>query len=966
MSKRKAQDSPQKAKLSKPTCSQEQLEHATDYEALFADSGFAGSQDNDPSLTEATRISRGCSTSQEEETMEVVYESDEKQSTSPMCTGETRSHREFCEHHLFCKITLAVSVDTNKKKKKKTKKEDAGAEGCSTNADILKMCNALLNSGGGLLEMELTELQDDGTSEKDSVDSYWRKIEPSLREMIKPSSYDDVFDRCVLSNKIQLFVNAPKQFCTKNYNLYVPSDGSVLPASRDKVAEILMQKPQGSRREANSNVRVALKELLKVPEEFSCNEEFGLTESKQLQYKNYTSGNDLFANHSQREKICKQLSAFGNCDGGVALLGVTDDRRVQGVDLTKNSKDYVVNEIRSLVNKVCPNFEPERGIHWDVAFHPVMEYESHCVVVITMAGIQYSGGVFAKSPESYELRRDEAGKQVPRLLEFHEWKKRVDGARLPENSKGMNELLSKFEKMQISKGALFTIKGGVQRIRDSFFKVDEEFSILPKGAADNLSKEAQEVIHEIQRACCKDWNRGLLVVSRSWLRDTGGKAIDGLICDVLVVSRNMGGLHLYTLCNTVDETSQNYSKEAAQAIKRSLQDNGARGQKFYVSFHVVSCCGRVKVESPLLDGRFPKSYDLESPREKLNEILKAMVIGLTAVPSTLSSKVGETILNLLTEEQFCLVHYMIDKTRELWVKGVAGTGKTLVAVEIIKKIRQRENLGVDEILYVCENEGIANHVRRSRSCTVVCRKTFLDSVFRQARHVIKDEVHNYEQPSGIESWYEKAKRIVRQHDPDRPGYLWFFIDLFQKSHEFPSGIPNEDQQQPQFRLTKIIRNSNKIFRRAKKVLGDVSKVEFDIGHDFEGEEVEEIPYIAKETSQIEVLKKVLQELLDKGYNHGDIAVLFLKKERIPFDEELSVALNGSPWMSAEGNDSDAIVVSTVLKYSGLDRPVLVLVDVKKTLYRRQLRPFLFSAVTRAMVKLIMIYEKKQGCYGRAH
>lgn len=105
--------------------------------------------------------------------------------------------------------------------------------------------------------------------------------------------------------------------------------------------------------------------------------------------------------------------------------------------------------------------------------------------------------------------------------------------------------------------------------------------------------------------------------------------------------------------------------------------------------------------------------------------------------------------------------------------------------------------------------------------------------------------------------------------------------------------------------------------------------------------------------------------MNNGYSHGDIAVLFLKKERIPFDD-LSVALNGSPWTPAEGNDLDVIVVSTVLKYSGLDRPVLVLVDVDETLYRRQVHPFLFSAVTRAMVKLIIIQEKRQDSHGRAH
>ena len=345
-------------------------------------------------------------------------------------------HRECCEHHLFCKITLAVP---SKKNKKKTTKEDAGTQEFSTNEDILKMCNALLNSGGGLLEMEFFELQNDSTSKKDSVDSYWRKIEPSLREMIYPASYNDVFDRCILPNQIQLFVNAPKHFCTKKYNLYVPSDGSVLPASSNEVVEILRQKPQGSKGRINSKVRFALKDLPEIPEKFSYKEEFEWTESKQLQYKNFTSGDDLLANHNQREKICKQLSAFGNCDGGVILLGVTDDRKVDGIDIAEDRKEYVVEKVHSLVNKVCCNFEPVRGVHWDVAFSTVSESQSNSVVVIKMAGIQDSGGIFGKCPESYEIGRDEDGRQVARLLEYHEWKKRMesDRARWQESSKGI-------------------------------------------------------------------------------------------------------------------------------------------------------------------------------------------------------------------------------------------------------------------------------------------------------------------------------------------------------------------------------------------------------------------------------------------------------------------------------------------------------------------------------------------------
>ena len=357
--------------------------------------------------------------------------------------------RECCEHHLICKTTLAIPS----KKNKETTKGAAGTEEFSTKEDILKTCNALLNSGGGLLEINFSELQNDGTSKKDSVDSYWRKIEPSLREMIYPASYDDVFDRRELPNQIQLFLNAPKHFCTKKYNLYVPSDGSVLPASCDKVAEILRQKPHGFKRRIDSNVRVALEALQEIPEKFRLNEKFDLTESKQLQYKNFTSGYDFFANHAHKEKIRKQLSAFGNCNGGVILLGVKDDQRVCGVDLGKDKREDVEKKVRSQVNKVCCNFEPKRGVHWDVAFATVIGSESNPVIVIKMAGIQGSGGIFGKLPESYELGSDEGGRHVARLLKFHEWKNRMESDRAwwQENSKGVY-----FHQYIFSKGNLYS------------------------------------------------------------------------------------------------------------------------------------------------------------------------------------------------------------------------------------------------------------------------------------------------------------------------------------------------------------------------------------------------------------------------------------------------------------------------------------------------------------------------------
>ena len=220
--------------------------------------------------------------------------------------------------------------------------------------------------------------------------------------------------------------------------------------------------------------------------------------------------------------------------------------------------------------------------------------------------------------------------------------------------------------------------------------------------------------------------------------------------------------------------------------------------------------------------------------------------------------------------------------------------------------------------------------------------------FHDVKHVVMDEVHNYEQPRGTESWHQKARNLVRQHDPDNPGYLWFFIDKCQSNHSFPTGIPPESQQKPEFTLKKVIRNSQKIFSHSKRYVSDNDvRNSLEMGHDFEGEDVKEIFYSRRAKSQIDFVKETLDGLLNDGYREGDIAILFQKGACIP-----SLPF---PFKSASENSSESIVVSSVLKYSGLERPVVVLVDVDDGIIKgRKKGPFLYGAVTRGMVKLVII------------
>ena len=244
--------------------------------------------------------------------------------------------------------------------------------------------------------------------------------------------------------------------------------------------------------------------------------------------------------------------------------------------------------------------------------------------------------------------------------------------------------------------------------------------------------------------------------------------------------------------------------------------------------------------------------------------------------------------------------------------------------------------------------------RNANVCTAVCRKTFMQNEFPGVRHVVMDEAHNYEDPNPEESWYAKAKEVVRQHDPKNPGRLLIFMDERQLDHRFRTGMPAKHMQQPEFPLKAVIRNSRKIFKYTLKCLGQqessIKEILF-LGHDFEGENVATRYYTSSKQSQSDVLTKTVKDLLDEGYRPRDLAVLFSKVDLIPNNLSFGSCLIGT----AKENSLDRLVVSTVNKYSGLDRPVVVLVDLECTLpYGRILHAFQYSAQTRAMVKLVII------------
>ena len=348
---------------------------------------------------------------------------------------------------LRCPITISPDTARQRKKdKKQKKKEGLMVEDEETPQQrIMKQSCAIINSGGGVLIMEIADFPSPLCENAlHWLDEFWKTIEPKLKALAKPATYDQVFDRRVEDDKILLFISAPNHLCTMDYNLYFPGDAGVEEASYQQTVDSLQKKPNGKRGKKKNKVEVSLQELPKVPKELMYKETLGFHEGKQVQLKQFES-ETILRNHGQRLSISKHISAFANARGGVIILGVNNDGQVHGINIEQNSKEDIEERVELIFDEMCFPFPPERNVHWDVTFVPVLGCDSSAVVVIKIAGMESSGGVFTKCPKSFHLQQ---GNTEP--IGFDEWKRKMlSGMDLQTSDKGLH-LLSVLIKFKIS------------------------------------------------------------------------------------------------------------------------------------------------------------------------------------------------------------------------------------------------------------------------------------------------------------------------------------------------------------------------------------------------------------------------------------------------------------------------------------------------------------------------------------
>ncbi|XP_010988817.2 schlafen family member 11 isoform X1 [Camelus dromedarius] len=815
---------------------------------------------------------------------------------------------------------------------------------------VIKAACALLNSGGGVIRLEMAN--NDEHPVEMGLD-----LEESLRALIQSSNLLAFFETKQQGRHYYIFVKSwssdlfpedssfKPRICSLSSSLYRRSGTSVVLMDSRETFNFLNKKrdTKVSRNEpCGKIVRVMHKDLCNSDPTYQVFQkdqlEYGeilpFPESQFIEYKQFST------KHIQeyvKNIIPKYVSAFANAEGGHLFIGVEDEtRKVVGCAKENVDCDSLKKKIEQAIYKLprvhfC---QSQCKIDFTLKILDVLAdgklYGYACVIEVK----PFCGAVFSEAPRSWMVK----DKQVCSLT-TQEWVGMMmdTDPDLPWLCKDFESQLSLSNRPPLSR-PVYSKKGLEHKkdLQQHLFPVSPGcLKRTPKSLWKELSSQ-NEGLEELINKQIYPFSQGILILSRSWAVDLNLEEKQGVICDALLITQNSPPI-LYTILREPDTGGQVYCTHTALTLKQKLVNVGGYTGKLWVMTKVLHLSPESNAESlegsgSLID--YPRSYYLVNTQQ-MEGLLQSLVIVLLGFRSFLSDQLGCEVLNLLTAQQYEIFSKNLRKNRKLFIHGLPGSGKTIMAVKIMEKIRNLFHCEANKILYVCENQPLRNFISNKNICHAVTRKTFMNKDFKNIQHIIIDEAQNFRVEDG--DWYEKAKSITRS-EKDCPGILWIFLDYFQTNHVESTGLPAFSAQYPREELTRVVRNANQIASYLQGVLQEVRKnpppnipsgslqmlLEAEWAQGVQG-----TLNIKKNLTLNQIVTHVTDTckfLFERGYSPKDVAVLVsTAKEAEYYKPKLLRAMRKRrvvQFTDASDMAGDHIVLDSIRRFSGLERNIV--------------------------------------------
>lgn len=324
------------------------------------------------------------------------------------------------------------------------------------------------------------------------------------------------------------------------------------------------------------------------------------------------------------------------------------------------------------------------------------------------------------------------------------------------------------------------------------------------------------------------------------------------------------------------------------------------------------------------------------------------------------NELKKQIFHRMLSEQKCILNFLSEQKTAV-IQGVAGTGKTLIAIE---KARRHAEDG-DKVLFLCYNKFLRDHISKSLShdnidCYTIdafaCRtcdtnepnypmlKTKLEDYYFNNNfpymHVIIDEGQDFGQINIEENEIIELIESIIVDREDSNGTFYVFYDAMQfvQGAVIPAYLKNADCKMT---LYKNCRNTENIATTSMKPIKEKKPKLID--GCIEGA-VPKIFFCNNINAQQNQINRIIAEFESNGIK--DIVILTCKTE------QSSVLTN----YIYDGKYKRKYTFTTCRKFKGLEADAIIVVDIDKNVLTTEASRIFYVGASRARLFLNLVCD----------
>ncbi len=380
-----------------------------------------------------------------------------------------------------------------------------------------------------------------------------------------------------------------------------------------------------------------------------------------------------------------------------------------------------------------------------------------------------------------------------------------------------------------------------------------------------------------------------------------------------------------------------------------------------------------KIESEIekiFDLEIGKNIKTDLSKRDINRILEKILAPSFNLISLQEAKVErtKTVFKRMLREQMALLKYLDEQDNAI-INGLAGTGKTVMAIEKAK-IHSEKN---EKVLFLCYNAFLNDHLRKNYeypfvdyftidgfACKIceteksdycqlknILEQMYFDNNFPY-KHVIIDEGQDFgrNEIDEVDIINLIKLNVLRE---GRNGTFYLFYDKNQmiQSYKTPEYIENADCK---LTLYRNCRNTKNIATTSLRLLDSKTFPKLYAGA-VDGDHPN-MGFATNDEDAVNILNAEINKYIEEGYK--DITILTCKTEN------RSIISNNYRDNKYYYGRRKHVNFTTCRKFKGLESDVIIVIDIDKNIFNeKQGEQLMYVGTSRARYRLTCIVNMTQ-------